>query len=167
MITQVYQPELIPRRGEIVAWWLFVVLSVTWLALVILDQQVHWGIPWLALFFLVSGFSISLGNWLDRHTSMILDEGGIAYKNGLRKVYLKWDEVRQVRVNPAVWGKKVQVFGERIYFDFHTLGEVKYQGEVKGRTGFVQGETILKHILENSDLLVEKQQGKVVYYVRM
>ena len=167
MIAQAYHPELIPRRGELVSWILFVVLSATWLSLVGLDKQVHWGIPWLTLFFLVSGFSISLGNWLDRHTSMVLDETGIFYKNGLRTVYLKWEDVRQVRVNPAVWGKKVQVFGEKIFFDFHTLGEVKYQGEVKGRTGFVQGETILKHILENSSLTLEKQQGNVVYYARM
>lgn len=167
MNAQIYHPEVISRRGEIIAWLLFVILLVTWLSLIVLDQKIHWGVPLFTIFLLFSGLSISLGNWLDRHTSLAMDENGISYTNGLRKVYLKWEDVHQLRIRPAIWGKKVQVFGEKSYFDFQTHGEVKYQGELKGRTGFMQGDTILQHTLEHSGLTVEKQQGNVVYYARM
>ena len=166
MHVQVHHPELIPRRGEIIAWLLFAAILVTWLSLVMLSRPVHWGLPVLTVFLLLASLSISLGNWSDRNTHLGLDESGIAFTNGLRKVCLKWEEVREVRVHPAVWGKKVQVFGDKSYFDYHTLGEVKYQGEVKGRTGFMQGEAILQHILENSGLQVASQLGSVVYYAR-
>jgi hypothetical protein len=95
---------------------------------------------------------ISLGNWMDRHTALRLEPGGLAYQNGLRHVRLKWEEIQRVRVLPAAWGKKVQVFGRHTYFAFNTLGEVKVQGKMMGRVGFAAGDQILEQILRSADL---------------
>ena len=76
-----------------------------------------------------------------------------------------------MRVLPAQWGEKVQVFGEEAYFGFHTLGEVTANGRVLGRTGFVKGDQILEHVLEKSGLSESKQielgdQQEGYYYSR-
>jgi hypothetical protein len=86
-------------------------------------------------------------------------------------VQLKWQEIQEVRVLPAQWGKKVQVFGERSYFGFHTLGEVSANGKVLGRTGFVDGDRVLEQILDRAALSEVKQveaggQQEGYYYSR-
>jgi len=76
-----------------------------------------------------------------------------------------------VRVLPAQWGKKVQVFGDQTYFGFHTLGEVRANGNVLGRTGFVDGDRVLEQILDRTALSEVKQvevggQQEGYYYSR-
>ena len=164
--SQEYHPELIPRRGEWVAWSLFILVAGVFCSLLVLKQTVSWLVPLLGMVFLFAALGISLGNWMDRHTRLrILDEG-IDFTNGVRKVQLDWDQIHQVRVMPSTWGKKVRVVGEKAYFDFFTLGEVKYAGEVKGRTGFVQGEQILRHIILKSELEIVDQLDGSYYYAR-
>ena len=90
----------------------------------------------------------------------------VEFHNGLRHVQLKWDEVERVRVFPVRWGKKVQVFGKSSFFEYRTLGEVRVQGELKGRLGFDQGEEILRQIILNAGLQIAENQAEEYYYVR-
>ena len=117
-------------------------------------------------FLLFAAISISLGNWMDRGTVMSLDINGIAFENGLRQVALSWQEVEKVNVIPARWGKSVQVIGEASHFEFRTLGEVQYQGDVQGRLGFVEGEAVLKEILKKTELILKKEEKGRYYYAR-
>lgn len=164
--TKDYFPELIPRTGEWIAWLLLMMLGITCAALLFLKVRLGWILPILTSIMLLSAASISLGNWMDRHTRICINEQGIAFTNGLRKVFLKWLEIRELRIQPATWSKKVQVIGSNSYFDFHFLGEVKYAGEIKGRTGFVQGETILREIISKAGLEVINQEEEHIYYAR-
>ena len=120
----------------------------------------------LMLFLLLAGMSISLGNWMDRRTVIRIDPNGIVFQNGVRNVGLAWREVKELRVLPTRWGKKVQVFGERVFFEFRTLGEVKIGGDLKGRVGFMEGEEIMQEIILQSQLLVIKESGENYYYAR-
>jgi hypothetical protein len=159
-----YRPELIPRRGEITAWVLFLVVGAVWFVLILLHQRVAIPVPLMAGFMFLAAGSISLGNWMDRKTRLRLNDHEIEFQNGLRHVTLQWWQVREVQVSPAPWGKRVRVLAEKSYFDFHTLGEVKYRGEVKGRTGFVDGQEIVGQIIANSGLhIVGQPEGG--YYV--
>ena len=162
--TKVYHPELIPRKGERTAW------SLTILATLGLFLFRHtWGsIPFSVWFFwgflLFSALSISLGNWMDRQTTLTISSEGVTFTNGVRHTHLSWDEIERVRVFPARWGRTVQVLGREAHFEFRTLGEVSYRGEVRGRMGFAEGEDILAKILESSGLtLKEEENGKYVY----
>jgi hypothetical protein len=94
---------------------------------------------------------------MDRHTIIRVSNLGINFRNGLRNVQLGWNEIQEVRVLPARWGNKVQVFGEGSYFGFHTLGEVSAHGKSLGRTGFEEGDQILKMILKQADLKLVQQ----------
>jgi len=161
-----YHPELIPRRGEWIAWGSTLIVSATWIILRLNQRPVFLAVPFLAITLMLAALGISLGNWMDRQTVIRLGEVGVEFDNGLRQVRLTWPEVHQVRVFPSRWGNKVQVFGEQVYFSFRTLGEVHLQGELKGRMGFENGEEILRQIVLLSGLQTKEREGEVIYYVR-
>ena len=134
--TSSYQPELIPRRGEWVAWGTTVLVGVGWLILRLMGSPVPRAVIFLGIVLLLAAASISLGNWMDRRTRLSLGPNGLTYENGLRRTHLAWSEIRQVQVFPSQWGDKVRVIGAQAACAFRTLGEVKVQGELKGRMGF-------------------------------
>ena len=147
-----FRPKLIPRRGELIAWLGSLIVGVGWVILAVFGPGVNLLI--LIVFILLSlvAASISLGNWMDRKTRLSLEPGGVEYHNGLRSVRMDWAEIQEVRVFPAQWGRKVQVIGDKAYFGFSTLGEVKVNDRLIGQTGFADGEMILQRIVENANL---------------
>lgn len=168
-----FRPEMLSRRGELIAWGSTLLVGGAWLSLQLLGQPITRAVPVLAVLLLLAALSISLGNWMDRQTVMRLDDEGISFRNGLRNTRLGWDEITRLRVLPSQWGKKVEVIGEHAHFEFRTLGEVKVQGEVKGRMGFADGEQILRRILDATHLKRmpgadpgRLQQSNSYYYVR-
>ncbi len=161
-----YHPELVPRKGERTAWALTLLMT---LGLFLLKHE--WGsIPasaWIFwAFLLFSAFSISLGNWMDRQTVLTLSEEGLSFVNGVRRVHFRWDEIQRVRVFPARWGKTVQVLAADSHFDFHTLGEVSYQGKEVGRMGFAEGEQILAEIVDAAQLTLKREENGSYEYAR-
>ncbi len=161
-----YHPELLSRRGELTAWGLAIVLAATWFVLQLNGKSVSWVMPLMTIFFIFAALGISLSNWMDRKTSIRLDASGVTFKNGLRQTPLGWGEIHKIEVFPSSWGKKVRVFGGTGYFEFRTLTEVKYMGEVKGRMGFMQGEIILAKILDGTGLKEISHSGPGSYYAR-
>ena len=161
-----YHPELMPRRGEFNAWLLVI---ASFVGVFVLNQALDVVPGWTWIFFgflMFSALSISFGNWMDRSTRIVLESDGIKFENGIRHVQLGWHEVQKVAVLPTRWGKSVQVFGEQSHFDFKTLGEIQYQGEVRGRTGFVDGKKILDRILREANLALIEESNNAYYYAR-
>ena len=160
------RPELNSRRGEGTAWVLTLVVSfamgfLNWqLDNIPVAAWVFWG------FLLFAALSISLGNWMDRKTIMRVDVDGIAFENGLRKVRLSWSEIENVNVLPLRWGRSVQVIGSESHFEFRTLGKVQYQGEVRGRLGFSEGQAVLDEILSATNLVLQNEEKGSYYYSR-
>jgi len=164
--TREFQPELLPRRGEMNAWLMTLAATV---GLFILNQtlEIVPGWTWVFCGFLAfSAVSISFGNWMDRRTYIALDADGISFENGLRRVRLSWHQIQKVAVLPARWGKSVQVLGENSHFSFKTLGKVQFQGEVRGQTGFTEGQTILDMILQETGLELIEETNSAYYYAR-
>jgi hypothetical protein len=166
-----FKPELVSRRSELIAWGGALLVNGIWIALIVFSKTMSFWLPILGIPLLLIAIGMSLGNWMDRKTRIKLDTEGIYFTNGLRRADLTWDEIQEVRVLPAQWGEKVQVFGEKVYFAFHTLGEVTSNGRVLGRTGFQDGDKILRNILENSGFSGSKQmdlgdQQEGYYYSR-
>ena len=95
-----------------------------------------------------------------------LEADGVRYENGLRRVRLRWHEVQKVAVLPAHWGKLVQVVGEKSHFGFKTLGEVRFQGEVRGRTGFREGQPSWMSFCVKPDLVLVEESNNAYYYAR-
>jgi hypothetical protein len=165
--VQEFRPELISRRGELVGWATASLTIIAWLVLHFTGNPVSILLKVMTVLLLFSALAISLGNWMDRRTLLRLEPDGVSFKNGLRNVHLRWDEIHRVEVIPSSWGNKVRVLGSQAHFDFRTLGVVKMKGEVKGQLGFHEGEQILHSILEQARL--KESQGPeedYTYYTR-
>lgn len=161
-----FHPEMIPRKGERIAWLLFVIALALLGVSLWSDGKLSWMAVALVALLFFSGGSISLGNWVDRQTVLRLSPTGVSFRNGLRDVSLNWNDIQSVRVLDSGWGERVRVAGSDGGFTFRTLGEVWMQGELKGRVGFAEGEAILKDILQNSGLKLTEIEDKVSYYSR-
>jgi hypothetical protein len=161
----IFRPELISRHGESLAWCFTIFIGLS-LGVVLLRSGTTPPGAWAFLFFLI-GLCISLGNWVDRHTiiSIALDE--ITFSNGLRHTRLKWSDIQKVNVLSVRWGKSVQVIGVRSHFEFRTLSEVLYKGDVRGRVGFSNGFEILDQILYASGLQLITKTGNEIHYSRL
>jgi hypothetical protein len=155
-----YRPVLLSRRGEFIAWGAALLVAAAWVFLTLSARPVFLAMPILEVLLLFSAASITLGNWMDRRTFLRLSDQDVSFQNGLRDIRLKWHEIRKVYVIPTQWGKKVEVIGEREHFQFRTLGEVKVQGEVKGRMGFEKGDEVIDFIISKSGLQQIKQSGE-------
>jgi hypothetical protein len=164
---QVFRPELISRHGESLAWCFTIFIGLS-LGVILLRSGTIPSGAWafLFLFFLI-GLFISLGNWVDRHTIISIALDGITFSNGLRHTRLKWSDIQKVNVLSVRWGKLVQVIGVKSHFEFRTLSEVLYKGDVKGRVGFSNGFEILDQILYSSGLQLITKTGNEIYYSRL
>ena len=141
-------------------------MVVGWLILRLRELHVPSYVPFVTVFLFLAAMSISLGNWMDRSTMIRLGPEGIRFDNGLRHVYLLWEQIQQVELIASNWGDKVRVYGEVGHFDFRSLGEVKMSGEVKGRMGFEQGEQIFQRIIQMAGLQEVEHSGNHHYYAR-
>jgi hypothetical protein len=169
-----FHPELISRRGERNAWGLAVFTLTAWLAL---GDQMHALRVWillLGLVLLISAVAISFSNWIDRKTVLKLQPKAICFRNGLRQVILPWNEIEKLRVTTDRFGRRVFLTGMETYasspleqrFNFRLLSQVKWQGQVREKLGFAQGEEILREILDASGLHVEREDESGRYYAR-
>jgi hypothetical protein len=159
-----YYPELLSRKGEITAWFSSALVFAGWMILRLNHRAITPAIPFLGIFLILSALGISLGNWMDRQTRIQIFSDSIHYENGIRNARIQWTDIQQVQIISSPWGKKVRVIGQNSHFNFRTLGEVKVQGELKGKMGFPDGEFILAYILEKTSLSLVNQNGNTRYY---
>jgi hypothetical protein len=97
---------------------------------------------------------------------LILNPGGIEFRNRLRNVHLDWEQIEKIRVTSDRWGSHVYVSGTETSFNFRMLSEVQFQGKVRGQMGFPEGETIFKKILQASGLSLTDSNDQGRYYAR-
>jgi uncharacterized protein (DUF58 family) len=163
--SRTHTPELLPRLGEFSAWAL-TIASALGLSLLSSPTQIPFLAWFLVIFFAFSAASISLGNWMDRRTFIRLEPDGVVFENGLRKTRLIWSEIQELRTSPARWGTSAQVMGGQSHFSFSTLGEMRFQGKVRARTGFAEGRLIIDEIIRAAGLTKMVQDGQLKIYSR-
>ncbi len=162
-----FRPVQLSRRSELIAWGLSAVLFITWWILQANQAALSGTAALLLAFMVFSASTMSLANWMDRRTHLTLDDSGVFFENGLRRVRLDWDDIRTVRVIPAQAGSdRVQVLGTGAHFEFRTLAEVRLNGEVKGRAGFAEGDAILETVLGRAGLSKQGDEAAYTYYAR-
>jgi hypothetical protein len=164
--AQVFHPEIISRKGERNAWILTGITLIVELVMVWRYSTPPFWITILLIFLLLSASLISLSNWVDRKTVLILETDGIVYRNGLRNTALKWDQVEKLRVTPDRWGSRVHVSGTGAHFNFRLLSDIEFQGKVRGQMGFAEGEVILHEIIRASGLNLTEENDQDRYYAR-
>ena len=164
--AQIFRPETISRQGERNAWILTgFALIIELLLLWRLSSLPVWA-TLLTAFLLISAVFISLSNWVDRKTILILKPGGIEFRNGLRNISMQWDQVETVSVVADRLGRRIHVAGAQANFNFRMVSEVEIRGKVGGKMGFSEGETILKEIINASGLSLVENKNQDRYYAR-
>lgn len=162
-----YRPILMPRRVEVGAWLFAVLLYATWWLLRTSGQGFAGAAVMLFAFSLFAAFGISLSSWMDRRSVIRLDDAGVFFENGLRRVALMWAEIEQIRVlNAQAGSKRVQVLGPRSFFEFRTLVRISLSGRERVRSGYEEGERILRILLEKTGLMETDSSPMYVYYAR-
>lgn len=160
-----YHPELLPRRGEWLAWLTGTGLLI---GLFLADRRLgdmalpYWIFAGLLIFF---AMSISLGNWMDRRSLIRMGADGVAFENGLRSVRLAWSEIQHVTVMPTRLGKRVEVVGLQSHFSFKTIWS-SGPGDQDMRMGYSDGQKILEIIIRESGLSQQSERDGMVYYAR-
>jgi hypothetical protein len=161
-----FQPETMSRRGEGILWALALVSLAVLVVLKVSGSRISpWNLAFPGLMLLSAG-GISLGNWMDRHTVLVLGPDGLSFRNGLRSVHLNWDQVQAMQVIPTRWGDQVHVNGPGTHFSFRTMAEISHSGEVRNRMGFAQGAFIIEQIIRHSGLEKIEQPERGRYYAR-
>ena len=162
-----YRPVLIPRRGEVIAWILSVLVIFVCAVLILTGQKTPLLLWILTFILLASALLISLSNWVDRHTVIRIYPDAVEFHNGLRNVRLFWENILEVRVQPGDLGDHVQVYGGDAHFTYRTLGEVHLRGKVQGRMGFANGGDIFQQLVTNSGLRMIEGTGEEYTYARL
>ncbi len=167
-LTGTFRPLVPARTGEIYAWALAGVMGLSALFLWWRVGYVPWFVWLLFAFFLLSGILSTFGHWVDARTVLILEENGLAFRNGLRFVRLAWPDVAEVRVRRDRWGKRVQVRGrDGQHFAFRTLTEVEiHEGRPQSLFGFQEGEQLAETIVHFAGLHQQAQTDTETYYAR-
>jgi hypothetical protein len=147
---KVYRPVSVSRRSELTAWGIFAVLASVVVLLRLQARIVPLPITILAAFFLLAALVISFGNWMERRTWMRLDPDRLLYTNGVRKISLPWEEIREIRLDEDRLSNKVYISGESIQFQFRLQSEPRFDREEHGLYGFREGDEILREIAERS-----------------
>ena len=163
---QIFRPETISRQGERNAWILTGFALIIELLLIWRLSSLPVWATLLTAFLLLSAVFISLSNWVDRKTILILNPERIEFRNGLRNVSMQWDQVETVNVIADRLGRRVHVAAAQENFNFRMVSELEIRGKVGGKMGFSEGETILKEIINASGLSLVENKNQDRYYAR-
>lgn len=162
---KIYKPEILTRNPEFIAWGLTFASLVGIVILQMTSEVPVWAWTLFGLF-LFSGAVISFGNWVDRATKIEITAENIHFRNGLRDVTMRWEEVEYVWEGKGRVGRMVQVMAKDRHFSFTLPSEMKFQGQVKSKVGFPEGETIRDLILRSAALTAVKDQSNGKVYSR-
>lgn len=150
--TQKFSPWTESRNSEFANWGLAAIFLLAIFFIPIqfsLARKIIWVL--LPIFILVASMT-SFSNLMDRHTLLTLDVDSIEFSSLLRKVKFNWKDVERVQVIPLAWSEKIFIIGKNEKFSFMTESKVEINNEIKGKSGFENGDQILIAILDITGL---------------
>jgi hypothetical protein len=132
------------------------------------EGVVRVGLYLLLVFIGLSALVMSVGNWIDRNTTLKIDEAGVSYFNGAREVSLNWGDISRIEVVPARFGDRIIVSSENAGFRYQSLGKISMSEKISGQVGFEEGAQILETMLEQTGLSGQqpRQTDSGYYYSR-
>lgn len=151
-LQAVHRPAQSSRRGELIAWLCTAGAGAGTYLLSLQAGRVPAVGVGLTAFFLLAGGMISFGQWVDRGTTLVLDNQAVAYRSPLRRVELRWIEVQQLWAVEVGSGWRVGVGGETEGFAFRTQATVGLSSMGSMAVGFAKGEQLAATIRNRAGL---------------
>ncbi len=166
LVPGVYRPVPQNPSGLRIAWLLFGALIILWVILTFLAVKTPLLVKGTAIVLLLISLGISFSHWLDRRTTILLEEGGIHYKSPLRTVSLQWQQVTELWCGPIQGGWRFLVSSPRAAFRFQSLVEIRSGGGKSIRSGYPEGVNIAKMIVTRAALSVQERRDQVLVYCK-
>ena len=161
---QTLKPLKNPRRSELMA-WIFTILLIFILLYFPASGLVRIGGIAFAIFFLISGLFMSIGNWMSRVAELELRDEGIQYSNGIQDIFFGWEEIERVEVYAGRFNDKISLVSNEKRMNFDVSIETVVNDKPVTQIGFQDGALILETILIKSGLIQnEKQLAQGYYY---
>ena len=160
---QTLKPLKNPRKSEIMA-WIFAILLILMLIYLPSSGVIRIGGIIFAVFFLISGLFMSIGNWMGRAAELRLSEDGIGYANGIQDMHFGWGEIERVEVYAGRFNDKISLVSSENRMSFDLSIEKVVNGKPATQIGFQDGELILETILIKSGLIQKEKQLAQGYY---
>jgi len=160
---QTLKPLENPRRSEMMVWG-FAFLLILMLIFLPSSGVVRIGGIIFAVFFLISGLFMSIGNWMSRVAELRLREEGIGYSNGIQDIYFGWEEIARVEVYAGRFNDKISLVATEKRMSFDLSNDKVGNDKPAAQIGFQDGALILETILKKSGLIQKEKQASQGYY---
>lgn len=160
---QTYKPRINSRRPELMAW----IFSLSIILFLIAQPQTGFfaiGGVILAVFFIFSALTISIGNWVNRKTELSFNKDEICFYNGIRKTCFQWEDITRMEIYPGRFNDKISLLKEAERLNFDVIGSNETIPPSSPRYGFEEGEKILDIILDRTNLVNQRYEGQGYYY---
>lgn len=151
-LAGVHRPSLSSHRGERIAWLCTLGAGAGSWALSLQIGQIPTVGLGLTVFFGAASLLISFGRWVDRGTTLRLDEEGVVYRSPLRRTKLAWRQIRELWAVEAGGCWRVGVRGEGEGFAFRTQATVGFRSMAEMPVGFPSGEQVAGRIRSRAGL---------------
>jgi hypothetical protein len=148
---EVFRASPANRRSETLAWTLALGLALSALVGRWRGAQAALFIAELAAFFVVISLWISLGNWIDRRSSIDISGTGVRYRSPLRTISLDWKVIDDLWAIPSGSSWRIVVRGQGARFSFRTSSELRV-GRRSVKVGYPEGERLARSIRLRSGL---------------
>lgn len=148
----VYRPTPSSRQGELIAWLCALGAGAgTFVLRLQTGRAMAVGLG-LTAFFLLAGVLISFGQWIDRATSIRLEQDQVVYRSPLRRTRLPWPEIRQLWAAETGGGWRVGVGGQGKGFAFRTPSTLSFASMGSMPVGIAKGEELAAAIRGRAEL---------------
>lgn len=152
-----YPPD---RKGEILAW--VITLGAVLIGVLMRSRTGEWPAVTigLALFTGLAAASITFGNWVDRATRIWVTQEEVQYRNGLRTLTIRWEDVRGLSAYPLARGWRIEVENPAGRLSFRTPAELKFASLEGMWIGIQDGHELVRVLIAGARLGAIERQGE-------
>jgi hypothetical protein len=148
------------RRGEAIAWLCAFGVAIAIGVISVREGPISSLSIFLLVFFLAAGSLISLGNWMDTNTSIVLSRDGVEYRNPLRRAYMDWGSVKSLEAMPLRAGWRMVVEADQTRFSFSTALKLRVGSRTSILGGYPNGDRLAALIRGMAGLSEPIGQGR-------
>jgi hypothetical protein len=137
---EIFAPARPHRRGEVIAWLCAAGVGIAIGIINLRGGTITSVSIFLLIFFLGAGILISLGNWMDANTQVVVAQRELTYQNPLRTAVMPWESITSLEATSARGGWRAVVEDQQTRFAFTTAVKVRVGSRVAILGGFPHGD---------------------------
>lgn len=157
---ETFAPAMPNRRGEAIAWLCAAGVGIAIAVIKLRGGTVTSVSIFLIVFFVGAGSLISLGNWMDANTTVLVSRNGLTYRNPLRTTELAWGSLESLEATSNRGGWRIVVEAQATRFAFSTSLKVRFGSRTVMLGGFPDGDRLAALIRGMAGLSEPQHRGR-------